>query len=294
MPFLAASRSKKIIVAGLAALAIAGAAAIVVPRQPRVTVTFFDVGQGDAVLISSGRRQMLVDGGPDRRILAKLGRAMPLFDRTIEDVVLTHPHADHFSGLPAVFDRYEVRRILISGAGNATAEHAHFERAASSSGARIVEVRRGDRIRIGEFAEAAVLWPADGRTPEDVNDASVVLRLKAFGRPAVLLMGDATERVEERLLADGDALAAPVLKAGHHGSRFSSTADFLRVADAAEAVISVGRNRYGHPSPATLLRLKASGARVRRTDREGDVRFTFRPNEKSPVEMTEPSFRARW
>lgn len=247
-------------------------------EKPDAVIDFFNVGQGDATLVSVGRVQMLVDGGPDAAVLAKLGDAMPFTDRTIEAVVLTHPHADHFVGLLSVLGRYRVEEIMIGADVNDTPEYRAFEDAARRSGARVTAVATGDRIALGERANVAVLWPpraGDAALDDgDPNSWSVVLRVTVAGRSA-LLMGDAPSAVEERLRASGANLAADVLKVGHHGSRFSSSAPFLRAVSAKDAVISVGKNSYGHPSWSALERLKAAGGRVWRTDRDGDVRATF-------------------
>lgn len=263
---------RSLLIAVIAAFITVGVIRAVPSRH--VTVDVFDVGQGDAVLISAGRTQMLIDGGPDRAILAKLGRRMPMFDRTIEYVVLTHPHADHFVGLSAVFERYDVGHVLHSGAKNDTPEFAEFTAVLRDAGATVTAVTAGDRIVLDESITASVLWPRPGPSHEDVNEASVVLRLNVVGRTA-LLMGDAGGPVEEALLASGDVKPVDILKVGHHGSRTATTAEFLAAFAPHDAIISVGRNRYGHPSPAVLRRLGTAGARTWRTDERGDIRIIF-------------------
>lgn len=247
-------------------------------EKPDATLDFFDVGQGDSALLSVGREQVLIDGGPDAAVLAKLGDAMPFTDRTIEAVVLTHPHADHFVGLISVLDRYRVNEIFLGGGINGTAEYRAFEEAVRRSGAKVTAVAEGDSVSLGGSAMLAVLWPPRvGDAALDVDDPnswSVVLRVTVAGRSA-LLMGDAPEGIEERLTRSGEDLDTDVLKAGHHGSRFSSTAAFLRRVSPKDAIVSAGKNSYGHPTWSALERLKASGARVWRTDRDGDVRAVF-------------------
>lgn len=260
-----------IIAAALCAVAISTA----VPR-PGLTVRVIDVGQGDAVLVQCGGRQMLIDGGPDRSVLAGLGRGMPAFDRDIDVVVLTHPHADHYLGLIGVMERYRVQRLLTSGADSDAAEYAAFLRSADAEGVRPEPLRAGDRITLGDCAVADVLWPAVGASDAaDPNEASVILRVRrpdaSSHTAAVLLTGDATDDVERGLLASGAVVAADVLKVGHHGSRTSSTGDFLDAVLPNDAIISVGRNSYGHPAVAAVMRLVKRGVRVFRTDRDGDI-----------------------
>lgn len=254
-------------------IVLVAAACFALRPAPAITVDFLDVGQGDAILVRSGRQQMLVDGGPDRQVLSELGRAMPFFDRTIELVVLTHPHADHYRGLAAVFERYRVEKILVSD-DRGPEEYADFLRGVGRE-APVIQTRAGDRLIIGQ-AVAEVLWPERAAAhAADPNETSVVMALSAFGRPAALLTGDATTGVENALLEKKKILPTPILKVGHHGSTYSSSPEFLAAVRPAHAVISVGKNRYGHPSPAALLRLKAAGAVVWRTDRDGAVRATF-------------------
>ena len=245
----------------------------------RPTVDVFDVGQGDAILVQCGTKQMLVDGGPDATVLSKLGRTLPLFDRHLDVVVLTHPHADHYIGLIPVLERYRVDRLLVAGMDGSAPEYASFLDAATRAGLVPVAVRSGDRITLGSCVAADVLWPPVGATTDDPNDASAVLRLartdSSSPRAAMMLMGDATAEAERALLERSPSLAADVLKAGHHGSRFSTSAALIDAVLPKTAVISVGKNSYGHPSGAALMRLKSRAVRVLRTDEDGDVRIVI-------------------
>ncbi|MBI4457658.1 MBL fold metallo-hydrolase [Candidatus Uhrbacteria bacterium] len=243
-------------------------------RQDDVVMRFFDIGQGDAAMISRGRTQVLIDAGPDRAVLGKLGRAMPFFDRHIDLAVLTHPHADHFVGFIGVFERYQVDRLLVSGADNGSPDYRAFAAAAKAEGAEIIRANPGDKIEIGD-ATIEVLWASPRPQHGDLNDASVVFRLQAGGQ-AALFMGDAGENIERALLAAGIQLQAQILKVGHHGSRTATGADFLAAVRPEEAIVSVGKNTYGHPSFSALERLKAAGVRIRRTDRDGDITVKFR------------------
>jgi competence protein ComEC len=203
---------------------------------------------------------------------------MPFFDRRIDAVVLTHPHADHYLGLIPALARYRVGRLLTAGMDGEASEYAAFLAAAADAGLRPARVQAGDRIALGNCATADVLWPPPaGVRTDDPNEASVVLRValpdRASPRAAALLMGDATADVEAALVASGEALGADVLKVGHHGSRFSTSAAFIDAVRPGTAIVSVGRNRYGHPAAAALMRLAKRGVRVLRTDEAGDVRI---------------------
>jgi competence protein ComEC len=276
----------------LALAALAFAVALAWPDQ-RLTATVFDVGQGDAILVQCGTQQMLVDGGPDNTVLARLGSAMPFFDRTIESVVLTHPHSDHFFGLIGVFSRYKVRHFYTSGGASDMPEYRALLEAVRASGARVSAVRPGDSLDIAGCGHADALWPDRSRTDvitKDANTESVVLRVArndaASPGAAILLMGDATAAVEHALLKANAPLQADVLKVGHHGSRTSSTPEFLRAVGPKEAIMSLGaKNKFGHPAPVTLLRLRAVGAQAYRTDRDGSV-FIIIGKDNAHVEGT--------
>ncbi len=277
----------------IVAAALALLAVLVLPDR-RFTATVFDVGQGDAILLQCGNRQLLVDGGPDDTVLSRLGQAMPFFDRTIEAVVLTHPHADHYFGLIGVFGRYRVLHFYTSGGASDTPEYRALLAAVRASGAQTSVVHDGDSIDVSGCGRADVLWP-NRRFPEvitkDANTESVVLRVTAekasSARAAILLMGDATAAVEKALLSSGVPLAADVLKVGHHGSRTSSSPEFLRAVRPQEAIMSLGaKNKFGHPAPVTLLRLRAVGAKAYRTDKDGSVRVVVGKDE-AHVEKTD-------
>ncbi len=243
-----------------------------------LTVTFFDVGQGDAIFVQApGGGQMLVDGGPSDRVLARLGRAMPFWDRSIDLVVLTHPDRDHVAGLLDVLRRYEVCAILWSGVEHTSAEYREWLQLIEHEGAQVVLTRAGQRVRLGKHAIFDVLAPfidRNGNLIGATNDTSVVGLLR-YGATEVLLTGDISRSVEYRLLFEAGAyLDADVLKVGHHGSKTSSSEEFLRAVSPDTAVIQVGRkNRYGHPDGTVLERLASVGATIMRTDVDGDIRM---------------------
>ncbi len=246
-------------------------------RAPSTIVDFLDVGQGDAERVRSGDQEILIDGGPDRTVLAALGRAMPFFDRTIEYVVLTHPHADHFIGLIEVLDRYSVRTVVLPATSDQSAGYEYFLQAVSQSGAAVTVARCGDTLALG-LARLQVMAPClaqpSSADPTDANQASAVLRLEAFGRRALFMADAQLGEVTDLLASDAD-LSADALKVGHHGSRFATTAELLRRVRPTEAVIEVGRNYFGHPAPVVLERLRQAGVRVWRTDRDDAIRLVI-------------------
>lgn len=234
-----------------------------------------DVGQGDALFIEAPTgEQMLVDGGPSHVVLEKLGRAMPLFDRTIDVVVLTHPDADHIAGLVGVLGRYRVKKLLLTGVTKNTAVVREFWRVARERKVSAEFVRRGSVVHLSSDVAYSVLFPTDewlAKKKLDTNDTSVIGRLdyRAF---SLLLPGDASEKEEAGLLATQQALSSTVLKVGHHGSRTSTTEALLDAVRPSIAIISVGAdNSYGHPTPATLKRLQQRHIPFLRTDLGSDI-----------------------
>ncbi len=240
-------------------------------------VTFFDAGQGDAIFMEiPGGGQILVDGGPDDGILAKLGSVLAFWDRSLDLLVLTHPHADHLAGLLAVLKRYDVAMVMASGVGHSTPEYAEWEKLLERYRIPRAVARTGTRIDAGNGVVLDILFPAEdaaaGAThPHDAN----IVSLLTHGETTVLLTGDAEKMLEYRLLFELPVLLdADILKVGHHGSKTSSTEEFLKAVSPDVAVVSAGRkNRYGHPHPEVVERLKRFGIRVRRTDQEGDIRM---------------------
>jgi competence protein ComEC len=240
---------------------------------------FLDVGQGDSAVIETpnGREsvQILVDGGPDSSVLRELGAALPSGDRYLDLVLMTHPELDHFAGLIEVLDRYEVGAFLGTGRRREAGAYGELAAVLAARDIPYVSVAEGDTIRIGGAA-LDVLGPSPGeRLSGELNNSSIVFKIRNSAFRA-LFTGDIGSDVEQRLARDYD-LRAHVLKVPHHGSRFSSTELFVQEIHPALAVIGVGeKNRYGHPTPDTLERLKRAGAQIFRTDQDGTVRIVLR------------------
>jgi len=235
---------------------------VIWPSQPaRLEVTVLDVGQGDAILIEApSGASVLVDGGPGRAALRGLGAELAWYDRRIDVLALTHPQADHATGLIDVMARYDVRRVIAGGVAGDGAVAAAFRAAVDAEGRRIEAVAAGDSIDLGDGVSVDVLWPPrDGRPPGNPNDRALVLRV-SWRDVAFLLASDIEAAAEREILASGTAVRADVLKVAHHGSATSTGDAFLGAVAPAMSIVSAGAgNRYGHPAPEVVERLAAHG-----------------------------------
>jgi competence protein ComEC len=247
-------------------------------------VSVLDVGQGDSILVDlPDGSAMLVDGGgfvgspvdPGKRVILPLLRSRR---RTRVDVaVLSHPHPDHFTGLASALPEIEVGELWDSGQGEDQGAGSTYATMLAGLRARGVPIKRpatlcGAPHRFGG-ATVEVLAPCPGYLPDEgANDNSLVLKI-TYGQRSVLLVGDAEHDEEQGLLRRGEGvLRADFLKVGHHGSKTSTSAEFLAAVRPETAAISSGvRNRFGHPYPTTLATLKAAGVEVLRTDRGGEI-----------------------
>lgn len=243
------------------------------PWQERpLRVWALNVGQGDAIFIQfPGGEQLLIDGGPDDSILAKLGSLLPPWDRTLDAILLTHPDADHVTGLVSVLDRYRVSTVYETGARAHTPPAQAFVDRLTMEGAEYEPLQTGDRLEIAGVS-VTVLWPdesQEGRYPEERNIFSINLFIE-YGDASILLTGDAEASVEE--IVGPRAGDIDVLKVGHHGSLTSTSWSFLEHTKPEIALISAGRdNPYGHPHPVIVERLHEHGTTVYRTDLHGDL-----------------------
>jgi competence protein ComEC len=239
------------------------------PKSGAAKIVFVDVGQGDAIIIKSGSWTGLIDGGPGGSEAAIESSLRKLGVQRLSAVVVSHPHADHTGGLSGV--AYDYRpRLAYAGEGAGSAAEA-----LKSVGATITRVRRGDVLRFGNL-RAKVLSPAS--LSGDANADSVVLLLEAGGK-RFLFTGDCTG-ANESLVGSICARGPPLylLKVSHHGSRYSTDSGFLSEARPKFAVICVGPNSYGHPTPETVAALKIQGTRIYTTQKNGTTTVTVAPS----------------
>lgn len=232
-----------------------------------LTVAFLDVGQGDATFINCDGAAMLIDGGPTSASQFIFSYLKSHTER-LDYMIATHPHEDHVGGLAAALNAVPVDLIFSPVETSDNEPFSNMVRYADLSGTPIVVPYEGDYFHLGE-AEITILhcWPEAW----DVNDMSIVLRID-YGYTSFLFTGDAEEMSEYMMIDSGMPLKADVLKVGHHGSRTSSTEEFLSEVAPTWAVISCGMdNSYGHPHEDTLRKL--AGAETLRTDQLGTIEF---------------------
>jgi len=238
-------------------------------------ITFFDIGQGDSIFIeTSDGKQVLIDGGPDNSILEKLNQTMSFYDRTIDLVILTHPDADHITGLVKVLNYYQIEHILTSGLEKDTAIYMKWKELIEEKNISLSLAQQGQRIILQNNVILEVLWPDQNLISSysnPANNVSVVTRL-VYDDIEILLTGDIEKKVENYLVNQDFELESDILKLAHHGSKTSSSYNFLKKVDPEVAVISVGENnRYKHPSQEVLERIK--DLIIYRTDEDGDIKI---------------------
>lgn len=231
----------------------------------KLHICVLDVGQGDAILIRTPLgKNIVVDGGPENTVLQKLGEHLGFFDRTIDLVILTHPHSDHIDGLIEILKRYRVRRVVFN--------PIEYHYPAYEEFLRIL----GDTVPF-DLADASldyllepnvyldILYPLSshvGEKLENINNASVVFALR-YGNTRALFMGDAEAEEEREILESSSNISAEILKIGHHGSRTATSEPLFQAVQPTTAIISAGTdNQFQHPHAETLSLLQKHGTDV--------------------------------
>ncbi|MFC1622425.1 ComEC/Rec2 family competence protein [Patescibacteria group bacterium] len=279
-------KTKKTLIILTVVVLIASATIYYLYHENKSEVIFFDVGQGDSILINlPGNNEVLIDGGPDSTVLYKLGKYLPIYNRDIELMILTHPHADHITGLLEVLKRYKVKQVMYTDVNYNAENYNQFIKILKHENIKTIKI---SDINLDEnnFLQIIYPWgnPKDLES-ENQNNNSIVVKLITKVGLNFLLTGDIEAEIEEILISKNNVglkhpldvsnsldLSANILKVAHHGSITSSNQDFLQAVQPEQAIISVGKdNKFGHPSLRVIRRLERMGIEVLRTDEIGDI-----------------------
>lgn len=236
------------------------------PVTGDLEVYFLDVGQADSILIKNNDDVMLIDAGnnEDGELLSKYFKSLNITG--FNYLVGTHPHEDHVGGLDNIINDFDIDKIYLPDAITTTKTFTEVLDAMEKKGIMYDVPKIGDKFNLGD-ANLEVIYTGDD--VHDLNNTSIVLRLD-YGEVSFLFTGDATDKTEELILNKN--INVDILKLGHHGSRYSTTDNFLNKVNPNFAVISVGNpNSYGHPHKETLTKLNNKGIEIHRTDEEGTI-----------------------
>lgn len=250
------------------------------PNHKKYEISFLDVGQGDSTLIQKGDQQILIDGGPDDKVLTELGKEMPLTDRKIEIIVLTHPHADHLAGIIQILDRYEVGKVYSSGVLSSSNQYLEFLNKIKEKSIPFIVPKTNETINL-DGASLEFLWPGDKyfqKTEENLNNTSIVSKF-CVSLDCVLLTGDIEKEEQDVMFGYYNSIApdifkSKIIKVPHHGSQNAANPTLYELVLPKVAVISAGKdNMYKHPHQVTLDLLKSFNIQTKRTDQDGTVSF---------------------
>jgi competence protein ComEC len=220
-------------------------------------------------------------------VLGELAQVMPMFDRSLDMIIVTNPDLDHIGGFLDVLDHYKVGAFMEPGTYNTSETYKNLKTKVQDKNIKEILARRGTEIDLGGGAMLEILFPDRDVSDWTTNDGSVVARL-TYGENSFMLMGDSTIETEKLVLAENppESLDSDILKVGHHGSRTSTSENFLKAVTPEYALISLGKdNKYNHPHREVLDVLDAFGAKVLRTDQDGTI--LFKCDKIEPCEIKE-------
>ncbi len=237
-------------------------------------VIFLNVGQGDSILIKTPNKQnILIDGGPDNKVLYGLGKNIPFYRRQIDLIILTHSDFDHITGLIEVLKRYKVKKVFYNGLYDNSLEFQEWIKTIKEKNIPLETVAAGKEINLGNDLMLKDIFPFESSIVGSNNNNTSLVNKLIYKKVSFLFTGDLEQEGEDELINRKEDLKSDVLKIGHHGSKNSTSQNFLEKVLPRYAIISVGKNRFGHPSLRILSRLKRLGINILRTDINGEIRI---------------------
>ena len=245
-----------------------------VSAASNVKVHFINVGQGDATLIQTPNENILIDAGGKGKGKTVVNYLKKNNVKSLTAVVSTHPDADHVGGLAYVISNMKVSKVYAPNVSHTTKAYKDFLLAVKKKKLKITTAKQGVKIPTrSNDIKMTFIAPVKTYSKSDLNNWSAVLSLK-HKKKSFLFTGDAEDRSEKDMLSKKLITKVDVLKVAHHGSKYSTSSNFLAKAKPTYAVISAGKNSYGHPTSETLNRLKKVKSKVYRTDKSGNIIFT--------------------
>lgn len=247
-------------------------------NDDKLHLVFCDVGQGDGIYIRTPKgNDILIDGGPNDKVLNCLNNHMPFWNRDLELIILTHPHVDHLIGLISVLKKYKVLSFATSSSSSSNV-YKELIRILKEKGLTEKILSKGDKFTSNDGIILTTQWPPSSKALAvlgsktesfDQNDFSVVVLL-SFGKLKVLLPGDVSSSIENKLTSSISSI--DILKVSHHGSKTGTSKEFLEAIRPKLSVISVGKNNsYNLPASSTLELFKIFGLKTLRTDQDGEI-----------------------
>lgn len=234
----------------------------------KMEVHFIDVGQGDSTLIICGKHAMLIDAGDDSKGTAIQNYLKKQGVDKLDYLILTHPDADHIGGAPVVITKFDIKKVFVSNYEKDSKSYLKLIQALDYKNLKYSTPRAGAKFCLGT---AEITFLAPNKEYDNPNDASIALIVENDDN-RFLFSGDAGEAAEKDILNNGLDISADVYQVGHHGSKYSSSKEFLDAINPEYAVISCGEgNSYGHPHADTLNKLRNSNVKLYRTDEAGSI-----------------------
>ena len=247
-----------------------------VNNNPVMKISYLDVGQGDATLIQTpGGQKILIDVGPDGRVLNSISKELSFFEKDIDAVFITHADLDHAGGIISILDYFNVSNIFISTVAEDSELYDSMYKVLENYNDVVVrEIDGGNEILIDEEYDVTldVLFPIPDYPFDNRNDKSLFMKLN-YGDTSFIFTGDASTDIEEYIVNNSyESLESNILKVGHHGSDTSTSSSFIKSTKSKYGIISSGKdNDYGHPHRSVIESLRVEGVEVLRTDKGGNL-----------------------